>query len=160
MTRHSFAKHKDCKIPNCPICSGAVRICIVCGGAHSEFMHSLTEECYGKPLKLAELNKIAAKELDFKNGYFRNPKDGPAVDEVMTIPLGKVVTHGKSKRRYIYIGGHPTARGAKSHNFHPEVLQFSNRADDYISLVYSKQLYDYFPELQPAEERTKEGKGG
>src|SRR5574343_239954 len=149
--QHSFIAHIDCRTPDCPVCAGKVKNCVVCGGSHSEFVNTLTTECHGKPLKHSELNKIAAGELDLKGGYFRNPKDGPAIDEVMDLKLGTVATHASNKKRYIYIGGHMTSRGTKSHNFHPEIVNFSNRADDYISVVYSEQLFKTFPSLRPQE---------
>lgn len=69
MSKHKYIQHdKTCDRPNCEVCEGGIKICLVCGGIEG----TLTTECIGERLSSHMLDSVYEGAIDYKEGYWNH----------------------------------------------------------------------------------------
>lgn len=152
MAQHQLLAHTNCNIPNCAICSGAVKICTICGGVETEGGEkSLTTNCCEVQITDEQRKAISTGDLDFINGRWFDKRLGPTVKEKLE-ELGETIATGhrfgsRKKGLFICVGVYENSAGNTVYSFH-QIVNKNNRADpEFASLIHYQKFVELFGEL-------------
>lgn len=145
--QHTFLKHTNCKIPNCAICSGLVKICTVCGSTSPR----LSSDCCGYELSQSQLRRIGEGTLDFHKGRWIDSRNGDLIDDCLTLTPGFVSKPHKGKQ-WVYVGFHAASDNTRHHHFAQLITgKFLGDKQGYKTARYMPELAKFIPELVPDE---------
>lgn len=152
-TKHQFLTHTNCKVPNCTICSGDVKICLICGGVETPNSNSLTTNCCEKPLTAEQKKDIEDGHLDYRNFRWHDKRIGPTIKEIIdqkgiAINVGHIACAKDPKgSNYICVGVYENSLGQTMYAWH-EIMTATNRENvGFMSLIHYKKFVELFGEL-------------
>lgn len=149
---HSFLKHYNCKIPDCAICSGLVKICTACGSASPR----LTSDCCGLELSTNQLRRIQEGTLDFHKGRWLDSRNGDLIDDCLSLEEG-FVSQEFAGKRWVYVGFHLASDKTKHHHFAQLVSgRFLGDKQGYKMVRYMPELLKFIPEFDKDDDREPE----
>ena len=141
--QHALIKHDNCRIPNCAICSGAAKICSVCGCSSPR----LTTSCVGVQLTRAQLTRVQDGTLDYIKGFWKDSRNGDLIDDKVALKLGDIFKdkHGKP---WVYVGAHATSDNSRQHHFAEAVVdKYKHEKQGYRMVRYMPQLAALLPDF-------------
>lgn len=145
--QHTLVKHENCRIPNCAICSGAAKVCSVCGCTSPR----LTTTCVGIPLTRAQITRVHEGTLDFVKGFWKDSRNGDLIDDKVKLKIGDTF-EDKAKKTWVYVGAHATSEGTRQHHFAEAVVdKYRHEKQGYRMVRYMPQLAALFPAFKEDE---------
>ena len=145
--QHEFLKHTNCKIPDCAICSGLVKICLTCNSTSPR----LTSDCCGIPLSQNQLRRIHEGTLDYHKGRWIDSRNGSLIEDCVNIPVG-FVTKPHAGKQWVHVGHHMASDQTRHHHFAQLVTgKFLGDKQGYKMLRYMPELGKIAPEIAENE---------
>lgn len=150
--QHEFLKHHDCKIPNCNICAGRIKICMKCGSTSPR----LTSDCCGIQLSQTQLRRIHEGTLDFHKGRWIDSRNGALIDDCVNIEIG-FVTKPHAGKQWVCVGHHLASDNTRHHHFAQVVTgKFLGAKQGYKMLRYMPELTKIAPEFAEHDQSTEQ----
>lgn len=151
---HTLLQHVGCTVAGCAICSGSVKLCLVCNGASTEAGgDGLTTHCCEKPLTDEQKAAVSNKDLDYKNFRWHDKRLGPTIEEVLKdkkidIVVGAIACCLNPKEgTYICIGSYKNSQDQRLYSFH-QVMEAKNRHDvGFVTLLHYAKFQEKFGDL-------------